>query len=69
MIVHGDYLFHGGSCGARDGYHLSLPASPHPASLLLLTVTAFYCAANALAPVCGFGPDVPPYLNKVTEML
>ncbi|HEY3521634.1 MAG TPA: SIS domain-containing protein [Rhodanobacteraceae bacterium] len=53
--------------GAHGGGHLPLPASPHPACTPLLTVAAFYRAANALALARGFNPDVPPYLNKVTE--
>ena len=53
--------------GKREGDHLPLPASPHPACTPLLTATAFYRAANALALARGFDPDVPPYLNKVTE--
>jgi glutamine---fructose-6-phosphate transaminase (isomerizing) len=53
--------------GVREGDHLPLPASPHPACTPLLTATAFYRAANALSLARGFDPDVPPYLNKVTE--
>jgi glucosamine--fructose-6-phosphate aminotransferase (isomerizing) len=53
--------------GVNDGDHLPLPASPHPACTPLLTVMAFYRAANALALARGFDPDIPPYLNKVTE--
>ena len=55
--------------GVRNGDRLPLPASPHPACTPLLTVEAFYRAANALALARGFDPDVPPYLNKVTETL
>ncbi|HJU08290.1 MAG TPA: SIS domain-containing protein [Rhodanobacteraceae bacterium] len=55
--------------GVRNGDHLPLPASPHPACTPLLTVCAFYRAANALSLARGFDPDVPPYLNKVTETL
>lgn len=54
---------------ARGEHHLPLPASPHPACTPLLTVNAFYRAANALAMARGHDPDVPPYLNKVTETL
>ncbi|HWG11003.1 MAG TPA: SIS domain-containing protein [Rhodanobacteraceae bacterium] len=53
--------------GADDNGHLPLPPSPHPACTPLLTINAFYRAANALALARGFDPDVPPYLNKVTE--
>ncbi len=53
--------------GAQGGDHLSLPASPHPACTPLLTVCAFYRAANALSLARGLDPDMPPYLNKVTE--
>jgi glucosamine--fructose-6-phosphate aminotransferase (isomerizing) len=55
--------------GARGEHHLPLPASPHPACTPVLTVNAFYRAANALALARGHDPDVPPYLNKVTETL
>jgi glucosamine--fructose-6-phosphate aminotransferase (isomerizing) len=55
--------------GARGEHHLPLPASPHPACTPLLTVNAFYRAANALALARGHDPDVPPWLNKVTETL
>ncbi|SRR5579883_479709 len=55
--------------GVRYGDHLPLPASPHPACTPLLTVTAFYRAANGLALARGFDPDVPPYLNKITKTL
>ena len=51
---------------AGDGV-LPLPRSPHPAVTPLLTVQAFYRAANALAIARGHDPDVPPHLNKVTE--
>ena len=51
---------------AGDGV-LPLPRSPHPAITPLLTVQAFYRAANALAIARGHDPDVPPHLNKVTE--
>ncbi|WP_256645917.1 SIS domain-containing protein [Thermomonas paludicola] len=46
---------------------LPLPPSPHPACTPILTVQAFYAAANALSLARGFDPDVPPHLNKVTE--
>ncbi len=56
--------------GAKnDGDHLPLPASPHPACTPLLMVTALYRAANALSVARGFDPDVPPYLDKVTQTL
>ncbi len=55
--------------GVRNGDHLPLPASPHPACTPLLTVCSFYRAANALSLARGFDPDVPPYLNKVTKTL
>jgi glucosamine--fructose-6-phosphate aminotransferase (isomerizing) len=55
--------------GARGGHNLPLPLSPHPACTPLLTVNAFYRAANSLALARGHDPDVPPYLNKVTETL
>ncbi|MBS0431444.1 MAG: SIS domain-containing protein [Proteobacteria bacterium] len=55
--------------GVGDGDHLPLPDSPHPACTPVLTASAFYRAANALSVARGFNPDVPPYLNKVTETL
>ena len=55
--------------GAAAESSLPLPRSPHPACTPLLTVNAFYRAANALALARGRNPDVPPYLNKVTETL
>ena len=55
--------------GLGDEHHLPLPKSPHPACTPLLTVNAFYRAANALALARGHDPDVPPWLNKVTETL
>lgn len=55
--------------GAGEGNSLPLPRSPHPVCTPLLTVNAFYRAANALALARGRDPDVPPYLNKVTETL
>lgn len=55
--------------GVRGEHHLPLPPSPHPACTPLLTVNAFYRAANALALARGHDPDVPPWLNKVTETL
>ncbi|HET9836309.1 MAG TPA: SIS domain-containing protein [Rhodanobacteraceae bacterium] len=55
--------------GVRGEHHLPLPQSPHPACTPLLTVNAFYRAANALALARGHDPDVPPWLNKVTETL
>jgi glutamine---fructose-6-phosphate transaminase (isomerizing) len=48
---------------------LALPPSPHPLCTPLLTVQAFYRAANALSLRRGFDPDVPPHLAKVTETL
>lgn len=55
--------------GVANGHSLPLPRSPHPACTPLLTVNAFYRAANALALARGHDPDVPPYLNKVTKTL
>lgn len=53
--------------GASGPGVLPLPASPHPACTPILTVQAFYGAANALSIARGHDPDVPPHLNKVTE--
>ena len=53
--------------GASGAGILPLPASPHPAATPILTVQAFYGAANALSIARGHDPDVPPHLNKVTE--
>ena len=53
--------------GASGSGVLPLPASPHPACTPILTVQAFYGAANALSIARGHDPDVPPHLNKVTE--
>lgn len=52
--------------GAGSGV-LPLPSAVHPACTPILTVQAFYRAANALSVARGHDPDVPPHLNKVTE--
>ncbi len=46
---------------------LPVVPAPHPLVAPLLAVQAFYRAVNALALARGRNPDVPPYLNKVTE--
>lgn len=43
--------------------------APHPMCAPLLAVQSFYRAVNALSVARGHNPDVPPYLNKVTETL
>ncbi|HEX7342367.1 MAG TPA: SIS domain-containing protein [Rhodanobacteraceae bacterium] len=46
---------------------LPVVSAPHPLLAPLLAVQSFYPAVNALALARGHNPDVPPYLNKVTE--
>ncbi|HET7269396.1 MAG TPA: SIS domain-containing protein [Oleiagrimonas sp.] len=46
---------------------LPVTVAPHPLVAPLLAVQSFYPAVNALALSRGHNPDVPPYLNKVTE--
>jgi glucosamine--fructose-6-phosphate aminotransferase (isomerizing) len=46
---------------------LPIVSAPHPLCAPLLTVQSFYRAVNALALARGRNPDVPVYLNKVTE--
>ncbi len=46
---------------------LPVVPAPHPLLAPLLAVQTFYPAVNALALARGHNPDVPPYLNKVTE--
>lgn len=46
---------------------LPVTPAPHPLMAPLLAVQSFYPAVNALALARGHNPDVPPYLNKVTE--
>lgn len=48
---------------------LPLARAPHPLCEPLLEVQSFYRAVNALALARGLDPDVPPYLNKVTQTL
>ena len=52
--------------------HVGVGALPVPVGLPalctpLLIIQSFYRAASDLALRRGFNPDVPPYLNKVTE--
>ena len=45
-----------------------LPAAPgEPVTTPAVAVQAFYPAANLLSLTCGFDPDRPPMLRKVTE--
>jgi glucosamine--fructose-6-phosphate aminotransferase (isomerizing) len=48
---------------------LSQPITPHPALAPLLTIQSFYRAINALSLQRGHNPDLPQYLNKVTETM
>ncbi|HEX7338383.1 MAG TPA: SIS domain-containing protein [Rhodanobacteraceae bacterium] len=53
--------------GDNDADALPIVPAPHPLVAPLLAVQSFYPAVNALALARGHNPDVPPYLNKVTE--
>ena len=46
---------------------LPLAPAPHPACAPLLAILSFYRAVEAIARRRGFDPDVPAWLNKVTE--
>jgi len=48
---------------------LPLAHAPHPLCEPLLEAQSFYRAVNALALARGLDPDMPPYLNKVTQTL
>ncbi|HHL42217.1 MAG TPA: SIS domain-containing protein [Hellea balneolensis] len=48
---------------------LNLPSTSGPCEALwpILNIQSFYKFANALSLARGLNPDVPPYLNKITE--
>lgn len=57
---------------APDDTHadaLPIAAAPHPLCAPMLTIQSFYRAVNALTLARGRNPDMPRYLNKVTETL
>ena len=53
--------------GDKHADALPIVSTPHPLCAPLLTVQSFYRAVNALALARGHNPDVPLFLNKVTE--
>ncbi|GAB3040334.1 SIS domain-containing protein [Oleiagrimonas citrea] len=53
--------------GDRHDDALPIVPAADPLCAPLLAVQSFYRAANALSMARGYDPDVPPYLNKVTE--
>jgi glucosamine--fructose-6-phosphate aminotransferase (isomerizing) len=53
--------------GQRGVGALPVPAGLPALCTPLLIIQSFYRAASDLALRRGFNPDVPPYLNKVTE--
>ena len=55
--------------GNGDADHLPLPTDFPPLLTPLLAMHRFYYAANALALVRGYNPDLPPHLNKITETM
>jgi glucosamine--fructose-6-phosphate aminotransferase (isomerizing) len=46
---------------------LPMVRAPHPLIAPLVAVQAFYRAVNALALARGRNPDLPPFLDKITE--
>lgn len=53
--------------GAAPGHHIQLPEPLHPYLDPIITITAFYPLAEALARARGHDPDKPRGLKKVTS--
>lgn len=61
-----DLTLLGTTADAGEG-HLALPKTGHPLTDPLLSISAFYIFAVAMARSRGLDPDRPPLLSKVTQ--